>query len=149
MKPMGEDVAEAMREWMKSEIRDGTGRGRELGKFFFGVSTGMAGLIVTIVKLDEMSVHHGLLYISLGLFAVSAIIALHMAKPRIWHLGGESDLFEEYKAQVSAARTSMAYWSILWGAALLTGTYALFFFSPDPALQNTRPSQVDTHIEGQ
>src|SRR5258708_6059387 len=51
----GNDVVEGFRDWFKAEIEEGPRQGYDLGKFFFTVSVGTAGVLATLEKLNATS----------------------------------------------------------------------------------------------
>jgi len=44
LRPKGQDLVNAVTDWSKKEVVDSSSAASDLGKFFFGVSSGSAGL---------------------------------------------------------------------------------------------------------
>ena len=82
MKIRGEDIASSVRVWLKEDIKKGPSSKNELGKFFFGVSTGTLGLFATLLKFAvEKPTLDCLTVLCFLLLLVSCIVALYMAVP--------------------------------------------------------------------
>jgi predicted neutral ceramidase superfamily lipid hydrolase len=121
----GEDVAEGLRDWVKSELKEGPRQAYDLGKFFFTVSIGTVGAIATIEKLNTRSAVASHMWTSLLLLTISAVVALFLAFPRVQKVGGETELFAKYKAQVRLIQVVVILWALLWLAGLLFGACAV------------------------
>jgi hypothetical protein len=125
MKPRGQDTTDAIREWSKDELKGGPARAYDLGKFFFTVSTGTAGLVTGVQKLGG-STHLSKSFVtSLILFGGSLFVALNMVRPRLWTLRGDSDLFDEHKKHITRAIYNMWVWFALWFVGAIFGFYAI------------------------
>lgn len=125
MKMRGEDTETALRDWVKSEIKDGPKQIYELGKFFFSVSVGTIGVIATVEKLNNQSAMDCPMITSLALLAISVVVALDMARPRKYVIGGETDLLDEYLRQLRSAQIRTWIWFALWGLGATIGAYAV------------------------
>lgn len=125
MKMRGEDTESGLREWVKSEIKDGPKQTYDLGKFFFSVSTGTIGAIVAIEKLNQQSAMDCYMVIGLLLLAVSIVVALDMARPRKYMVGGDTDLLDEYSRQIRFAQVRTWMWFAVWAAGTVFGALAV------------------------
>jgi hypothetical protein len=125
MKMRGEDTESGLREWVKAEIKDGPKQTYDLGKFFFSVSTATIGVIVAIEKLNDRSAMDWPMVAGLVLLAISIIIALDMARPRRYIVGGDTDLLDEYTRQVRFAQVRTWLWFAVWAAGILLGALAV------------------------
>lgn len=121
----GEDVADALREWVKSELKEGPRQAYDLGKFFFTVSIGTVGAIGTVEKLNVTPALDGPLRTSLGLLTLSILAALGLAFPRVQRVNGDTDLFERYRTQIRFTQAAVVLWALLWGAGLVFGMFAV------------------------
>jgi hypothetical protein len=124
IRPKGQDTLEAFQEWGKDEIKKSTERVYDIGKFFFVVSTGTLGVIVSIAKLGDISKLDMYMLTSLFTFLISIFISMNMVRPRVWRLKGDTDLYDEYYKQVMSAKRNVRLWFITWLLALGTGIYA-------------------------
>lgn len=125
MRLKGEDVSEGLREWVKSELKEGPKHGYDLGKFFFSVSAGSIGAIAAIEKLSSVPKLDCFLILSLALFFISILISITFVFPRIHSIGGETDLLSEYERQVTNVKRLTWGWFIIWLVGALIGCYAV------------------------
>lgn len=127
MKLAGKDVDEAIREWAKTELKEGTARTYDLGKFFFSVSSGTTGLIVAIQKLGGLNqyVHKKTLIAALGLLAASICIALDMVRPRVQN--ENVDLHDAYTGEIKQFIRRTWVWFIAWGLGSVLGVISAVF----------------------
>jgi len=127
MKPTGEDVASAVRDWLKEDIKSGPSFKHELGKFFLGVSTTALGLFATLLKFAVEKPTLDFLTITCFLFfALSTVIGLYMARPPIVFVTADLDLYEKYNEIVNRTITLMNLWFALWLVGFVTGIWKLF-----------------------
>jgi hypothetical protein len=106
-------------------LKGGPARAYDLGKFFFTVSTGTAGLVTGIQKLSGGTHLSKSFVASLILFGGSLFVALNMVRPRLWQLGGDTDLFEEHKKYITRAISNMWTWFALWLIGAILGFHAV------------------------
>lgn len=125
MKMRGEDTESGLREWVKAEIKDGPKQTYDLGKFFFSVSIGTIGAIVAIEKLNQQSVMDCPMVAGLVLLSVSVVVALDMARPRRYVIGGDTDLLDEYSKQIRFAQIRTWVWFAVWAAGAVCGALAV------------------------
>jgi ABC-type multidrug transport system permease subunit len=125
MKMRGEDTEAGLREWVKAEIRDGPKQIYDLGKFFFSVSTGTIGAIVAIEKLNQHSAVDCPMLASLLILTTSQLVALDMARPRKYVIGGDTDLLDEYSRQIKSAQVRTWIWFIIWVTGTIFGGMAV------------------------
>jgi hypothetical protein len=120
MKPKGESVAEAIRDWMHEEIKKGPSYILDLGKFFFAVSSSTFGLFVTVEKLAPSTTVQRGLALSLGLLFLSVLVALRMAIPFTHKLVGAVDLYFLYEQHRKKLTYLSLLWFVLWVAGVAT-----------------------------
>ena len=125
IKLRGEDVAEALRDWVKADLKEGPRQAYDLGKFFFTVSVGTIGAITAIERLNQTSKIDVWMTISLVLLFLSILVAINLARPRKYKMGGETDLMVEYEKQVNRVIGHLWTWLALWLAGTLLGGYAV------------------------
>jgi hypothetical protein len=121
----GEDVAEGLRDWVKAELKEGPKQAYDLGKFFFSVSVGTIGALVGIDKLNQTTRIDNLLFWALGLLFVSILIALLLALPKKYSIGGETDLLKEYQEQINATVKYVWIWFAFWLVGTIVGGFAI------------------------
>lgn len=123
----GEEIAAPYKKWLENEVANVPAVRTDLGKFFFGVSTGTVALLISLektgfgIKLDKV------LVVSLLLFLISMVVALFMAKPPLWSLDSKTDIFDEHDRQVTAVTRLILGWFSLWLLALIPWVYKLLF----------------------
>lgn len=125
MRPKGDDIAQAIRDWAKDEVISSPSRSYELGRFLFGVSVGTIGIISALAKLGPAQVLNLHYKLSLICFALSILVALNMARPRNWKLDGETNLFEEHKRIINKGIRRTVIWFILWFIGFVLGLYGV------------------------
>ena len=125
MKMRGEDTESGLRDWVKAEIKDGPKQTYDLGKFFFSVSTATIGAIVAIEKLNQQSAMDCPMNVSLFFLAVSVLVALDMARPRKYVIGGDTDLLDEYSQQIRVAQIRTWVWFVIWAVGTIIGAVAV------------------------
>lgn len=121
----GEDVSVGLREWVKSELKDGPKQGYDLGKFFFSVSAGTIGALTAIEKLNPQSAMDRPMVLGLIFLFLSILVSLNLTRPRKHSLGGEVDLLTLYEKQIDSVLCHMRVWTVLWFAGTLLGGYAI------------------------
>ena len=121
----GEDVETALREWVKSEVKDGPKLTYDLGKFFFTVSIGTIGAFATIEKLNSSPAMDSSLLWSFGMLALSVIAALEMARPRVYIFDSGTDLLTEYERQIRLAQRRIWVWFTVWVIGIVIGAWAV------------------------
>ena len=125
LSPKGEDTVAAIRDWIKNEIKTGPENRTNLGKFFFGVSSGTIGIIVSIIKLSGPPYLNLYILMSFLFSLVSIIIALFMTIPKIWKLTGETDLFKEYREQIIKIKIFIIAWFTSWTFSITSGIFGI------------------------
>jgi hypothetical protein len=125
MRPRGEDTVSALYDWVKEEIKKAPAIRHDLGKFFFAVTTGTVGVIISVEKLSGSTKVDKSLGISLVCFFAAIIVALLMAIPKVWNLTGETDLFHEYNLYVKRIIQFIVAWFLIWLLGTVFGIYAL------------------------
>lgn len=99
----GKDTSSALRDWIKTEIRDCHKQSIELGKFFFSVSVGTIGVIVSLERLNENPGLDSRLIASLCVLFLSAGLALCMAVPKDFIVDGDTDLHKGASKNLSTS----------------------------------------------
>jgi hypothetical protein len=126
MRARGQDTADAIRDWTKDEIKKGPSDLYDLGKFFFTVSSGSAGLVGTVAKLDTSFQIGPSIAVALLLYVASILIALDMVRPQITAINGATDLLGLYEKRLRRGIHRVWIWFSLWILADAVSVYALF-----------------------
>ncbi len=121
----GQDVDDALRSWIKKDVEGISNREFELGKFFFTVSTGSAGVFLSILKLSSTVKVDMYFYSSMALMFISLVLAIGMAMPVKRKLDGETDLQDVYNQTHTEILRCSYWWFGLWIASLLLGWIAV------------------------
>lgn len=120
----GEDVAGAFRKWLENEISSVSATRTDLGKFFF-VSTGTLGLLVSLEKIGASVKLDCWILFSLLLFLASMVTGLSLARPVVWEVSSETDLYLEHKRQVNRLTKLVWFWFLLWLVAVAPWLYRI------------------------
>ena len=126
MKPRGEDTADAIVSWFKDEIKNSSAGLADLGKFFFGASSGAVGVLLTLVKVGDKFAFNILLSYCLVLYLISIFVSIFMVRPRIWLVTGNTDLYEEYKTTVRRGIRLIWTWFAFWIFATVLAVVSLY-----------------------
>ncbi|NLF54443.1 MAG: hypothetical protein GX576_08635 [Thauera phenolivorans] len=127
MKLRGEDVASAVRDWIKDEIRKAPSARHELGKFFLGVSTGTLGLYATLLKFAAAEpTLDGMTSACFAALLLSALVGLYMAVPHTINITEDTELYSTYNRIVRTTIGLMGLWVTTWLAGFVLGTLRLF-----------------------
>jgi hypothetical protein len=124
--PKAQDTVDALREWMKTEIKDGPSQRNQLGKFFFSVSATSFGLIISIIKLNSISLDT-LLCLAFCFLLLSIIISVFLLKPTFWIIKSTSDLIREHSKQIKKIIILTWIWFLLWLAGFVTSIIKILF----------------------
>jgi hypothetical protein len=125
MTPVPDDVAGAYRKWLENEVSGLSSLRTDLGKFFFGVSSGTIGLIVGYAKTGERISLGCPIYISLTVLSFSLLAALYLVQPPHWTFSRQTDLIIEHSRQVTNLKWSEGIWFLLWFSGAAVGTWGL------------------------
>jgi hypothetical protein len=125
MRPKGEEIAQAIRDWVKDEIKASPSRSYELGRFLFGVSVGTIGIVSAIAKLEQNEALATGYKLSLVVFSISILVALNMARPRNWRIDGDTNLFDEHKRIIARGIRHTIVWFIFWFSGFALGLYSV------------------------
>jgi hypothetical protein len=125
MKPDGNDVADAIKQWMKSELKKSPQKKYDLGKFFFGVSSSTLGIIITIEKFSNTPLLDFTLTIAILFFIVSILVALIMVLPKLINITGDVDLFELHRNSIKYTLYQIYLWFIIWTIGIIFGIIAI------------------------
>jgi len=129
MKAKGEEVAEAIRDWLREEIKKGPSYVYDLGRFFFTVSSTTVGLEVTVEKLTAQGSLHWALALSVATLFFSVLVALKMAIPVTHTLDGAVNLFDLYSAHAKRSVQLSVLWFALWIFGVALWLWKLFWLS--------------------
>jgi hypothetical protein len=114
-----QDLAEGLQSWVKEEFKQGPLRQYDLAKFFFTVSSGTIGLIVSVEKLSSsLSVKWYLVTSLVGLF-LSIIVSLLMALPKSKKIGFETDIQKYHKNRLIKMENYSGVWFVMWFFSVL------------------------------
>jgi hypothetical protein len=127
MRVHGEDVASSVREWVKDDIKKGPSSRYELGKFFFGVSTGTLGLFAGLLKFATPVPSLDALTIScFAALLFSMLVAIYMATPIVTRISRDIELYSEYNRIVLLVVKFIVLWFGLWVIGFILGAIKLF-----------------------
>ncbi len=130
----GEEVVAALKEQACQQIIRVPYLYIDYGKFFFSVSIGSLGLMVTLLNLDSTVSDLGTgQAVSLSLFAVSILLALRMILPTDTS-GPDTGLIEDYGRLVRKLRHSVYLWFYVWLTGVAVAIYSLSSRWNAPAL---------------
>jgi hypothetical protein len=129
MKPKGEEVAEAIRDWLREEIKKGPSYVYDLGRFFFTVSSTTVGLEIAVEKLTVPGSLHWALALSIAALFFSVLVALRMAIPFTHALDGAVNLYDLYSTHVKRLVQLSVLWFALWILGVVLWLWNLFWLS--------------------
>ncbi len=124
MKIEGKDIEEGVRGWAKEEIKQGPFREYDLGKFFFGVSTGTIGVLLVAEKMQTPCWSWQLILSFVGLL-ICAALSLFMVIPKAWKIEGQTDLQEKRNRVIRRIVYSSYIWFSIWALSLGVGVWAV------------------------
>lgn len=125
MRPKGEDIATAVRDWLKDEIKNASSIRHDLGKFYFGVTTGTIGLLISLKKFGGSGKLDWPFGFSLAILFLAVILALLMTIPKFWKIGGKTELYQKYNEHVKRIAVFIGCWFILWLAGAFAGVFSV------------------------
>jgi hypothetical protein len=125
MRPTGEEIAQAIKDWVKDEIKASPSRSYELGRFLFGVSVGTVGIISAIAKIGPNQPFSIGYKLCLVCFSLSILVALNMARPRNWKIDSDTNLFDEHKRLIDRGIRHTIVWFIVWFSGFALGLYSV------------------------
>jgi len=114
----GDDTADALRDWAKSEITKTGERVYDAAKFAFTAASGSVAVFVAILSARKIP-FSAISGFAIGAFAVAAATALITAFPRQWSADGGTDLAAEYKRQLTIDRALLVFWAVCWFVGLV------------------------------
>lgn len=121
----GEEIAAPYKKWLENEVSGIPALRTDLGKFFFGVSTGTLAVFVSLEKTGVKIELDKSLVFSILVFLASMVVALLMVKPPLWLLTSNTDIFDEHDAQVTRITRFVWSWFVLWLVAVVPWLYRL------------------------
>lgn len=125
MKPKGQDVADSVRDWLKTEISGASSVRLDLGKFFFAVTSGTAGVFISIEKLSGTPKLEWSLGLALLTLLVALLISLAMAIPKFWKIEGNTDIIKLYNDHIRKNFFFIIIWFGFWIVGTIIGIFAL------------------------
>nr|CDQ36648.1 hypothetical protein BN993_06157 [Virgibacillus halodenitrificans] len=120
----GKDIEEGVRDWAKEEIKLGPFREYDLGKFFFGVSTGTIGVLLVAEKMQNPCWSWQLIISFIGLLTCAAV-SLFMVIPKGWKVGGATDIQDKRNGIIQRIVYSSYIWFSIWTVSLIFGAWAV------------------------
>ena len=124
----GEDTITGLRDWIKTELKEGPRQTYDLGKFFITVSTTTIGALAAIEKIKPVagSPTAPFLFIGFGVLVAAMLIGLYFALPKIMPVSGESDLLDLYENQLRSTTKWAWIWFVMWFIGTLLGVLAIY-----------------------
>ncbi|CAN96870.1 hypothetical membrane protein [Sorangium cellulosum So ce56] len=114
IRPRAAETEAAVRSWMTYELTQGTARAYDLGKFLFTVAIGTAGLIAALLK-DMKQPWIGVAAMIACILAAG--VALDLAWPQVWSLGGHTDLLARYNTSMGRSMRLLKIWTFAYAVA--------------------------------
>ena len=124
----GEDTAQAIRDWVKEEIKEGPNRFFELGKLLVGLSSGSVGIHISIKKFLTLQFNYSD-WTGLVLFGLAIIVGLILAIPHVLRLNAYVDLLEKYNQIIRRGLIWLAVGVISWAAGVGFVVFSLFILA--------------------
>lgn len=124
----GDDTVTGLRDWIKTELKEGPRQSYDLGKFFITVSTGTIGALAAIEKLKPVagSPNAPLLFTGFAVLVAAMVIGLYFALPKILPVSGNSDLLDLYEKQIRSTTRWAWVWFGMWFIGTILGVCAIY-----------------------
>jgi hypothetical protein len=122
----GQDVHDGLREWIKTDIREISAKGYDLGKFLFSVSVGTLGALTALIKIDSSTQINTPFIVSASILFISIVIAISIVLPKSIPVGDNIDLLDLYRKQLQAIIRVIWAWFFVWLIGAITGGFAVF-----------------------
>ena len=108
----GEDISEALRSWIKSDVGEIGKTGYDIGKYLFAVASGSIGILASLQKLDSGFKPTGWTLSPYGLVTVALLLALNLVLPRNRKIGGDTDLHDLHAKRLDSllAESGFGLW---------------------------------------
>ena len=116
---LGENTADALRDWVKADITELASTAYDLGKFCFTVSSGSIGLLASLQKLDSAFTATSWTLLPYAVFAVTLLLSLNLVMPRNKNVVGDTDLHELHAQEVSFITSRLWIWFVVWLCGLI------------------------------
>ena len=126
MQLKGEDVSDALRTWIRTDIQEIGKTGYDLGKFQFTMVATSMGLVATLQKLEptfKPSFWNLLPYVPL---AFALLLSLNLVLPRDRVVKGDTDLHALYVAEVTFLNRRVWTWFFFWLGGMAWSLWQLF-----------------------
>lgn len=88
----GEDISDALRSWIKTDVSEIGKTTYDTGKFLFTVASGSMGILASLQKLDSSFTPTGWTLSPYAFFTIALLLALNLVFPRNRRVGGDTDL---------------------------------------------------------
>jgi hypothetical protein len=121
----GEDISEALRDWIKSDVSEIGKTSYDIGKFLFTIASGSIGILASLQKLDAGFKPTGWTLSPYGLFTVALLLALNLVLPRNRKVGGDTDLHDLHAKEVRFVTQRIWFWFVAWFFAVLLSLWTL------------------------
>ena len=127
MRIKGKDVDTGLREWINEELKSGSSKEYDLGKFFFTVSSGTIAFLLAAEKLTDGASWSYQLVFSFIVLLVAMIISLVMVVPKQWSVDEFTDLFDKRSGIIVRTIRETYLWFALWLVGVCLGVWAVFY----------------------
>ncbi len=110
----GEDISEALREWVKSDITESAKTSYDIGKFLFTVASGSIGILASLQKLDPAFKPTAWTLLPYASFAFALLLSLNLVIPRNKQVGGDTDLYDLHAKEIRFVTQRIWTWFFIW-----------------------------------
>lgn len=121
----GEDIQQALIEWVKSDIKDIGKTSNDVGKFFFSVSVSSMALLATLQKLDSSFTPTFSRLIPYGILLISLLLSLNFILPRNIKVTGSSNLTKLHMDEVKFITSRIWFWFVAWLIGVISALFIL------------------------
>ncbi|PYI93624.1 MAG: hypothetical protein DME97_05040 [Verrucomicrobia bacterium] len=121
----GEDTADALREWIKTDIAEMTKTGYDMGKFFFTAASGSIAILASLQKLDSAFQPTARTLSPYAFFTIALFLGLNLVLPRNRLLSGDTDLHTLYATEFKFIIRRIYFWCAAWFAGVLTSLWVI------------------------
>lgn len=125
MRIKGEDISDALRAWIRTDVAEIGKTTYDIGKFLFTVASGSIGILASLQKLDPNFTPTRWTLMPYGLFAFALLLALNLVFPRNREVTGDTDLHALHLKEIRFVTRRIWLWFIVWFAAVVLSLCAL------------------------
>jgi len=125
MKPAGNEIAAAVKEWFYQEIKTGPSIRLDLGKFFFTAATATLGGITAILSIPVNHTFGGIAIASLLLLIAAALVGILLATPSSTKIDDNLNILAEYPRLILRIKRMIRIWTVLWLSGTVCGILAV------------------------